>query len=537
MNTFLTLFLIALSSSLFLTPVLRRAAQRLGWGVDVPLDGRRLHSLPIPRVGGVAIYCSVGLALAALPLVDNLVTEVLAQSRRELVAVLVSSTLVFAFGVYDDLTGTSAKWKFLAQGLAALLLFGLGVRIQAVTVPLVGSFEIPVVLSLVFTVVWVIGISNAFNLIDGLDGLATGAALFAAIVMAAVSLLSGRPLVTVISIVLVGALGGFLRYNFNPASIFLGDSGALFTGFLLAALSITGSQKASTTVAVAIPLMTFALPVVDTGFAIARRFISGKPLFEGDREHIHHKLLELGWSQRRVAFALYGACALFALLAMLFTSDGGEGKLTGLLLLVVGAIIVLVAGRLRYHEADEVRAGLRRSLTERRTRTANHVRVRRASRALSKADSLGALLAAVREMLELGEFAYATLQLGRGGDYELSRSVLAREAERYGLEGAEVRGGLICWEWERGDVNGHEILGSHLFWTLRMPLSTSSAGWGYINLYREFGGDGLLLDVNYLCNLFQKELALAAERVFENMGDDALPGEVATAGGGMLSGA
>lgn len=513
MNTFLTLFIISLFSSLFLTPVLRRAAQHLGW-VDVPRDARRLHTLPVPRVGGIAVYCSVGLALAALPLLDNRVTDLVAANRREVAAVLLSSTLVFAFGVFDDLVAVKAKWKFIAQGLAALLLFSLGVRIEAVTVPFVGSFELPTVLGLLFTLAWVIGISNAFNLIDGLDGLATGAALFASLVMAAVSLASGRPLVTVISLALVGALTGFLRYNFNPASIFLGDSGALFTGFLLAALSITGTQKASTAVAVAIPLAAFALPVIDTGFAIARRFISGKPLFEGDREHIHHKLLEMGWSQRRVAFALYGVCALFGLLALLFTSDGGEGKFTGLLLLVTGAIIVLVAGRLRYHEADEVRAGLRRNIAERRTRAANHVRVRRASRALSHAKTLGDLLSAVREVLELGEFVYATVQLGRGGDSEMTRSVLSQEEGDRRLDGAEVRGGLICWEWERGDVEGHEILGSHLFWTLRMPLSTNAAGWGYINLYREFGGDGLLMDVSYLSNLFQKEMALAAERVF-----------------------
>lgn len=529
MNTFLTIFLISLSSSLFLTPILRRAAERLGW-VDVPRDGRRLHTRPIPRVGGVAVYCSVGLALAALPLIDNRVTELIADHRREIVAVLLSSTLVFAFGVFDDLVEAKAKWKFLAQGLAALLLFTLGVHIQAVTVPFVGSFELPMVLSLLFTLVWVIGISNAFNLIDGLDGLATGAALFASLVMAGVSLVSGHPLVTVLSLALVGALTGFLRYNFNPASIFLGDSGSLFTGFLLAALSITGTQKASTAVAVAIPLMAFALPVIDTGFAITRRFISGKPLFEGDREHIHHKLLERGWSQRRVAFALYGVCAVFALLALLFTSVGGEGKFTGLLLLVIGAIIVLVAGRLRYHEADEVRAGLRRNITERRTRAANHVSVRRASRAMSKAHTLGDLLAAVREVLELGEFVYATVQLGRGGDFQLSQSVLGREEGDSRLVGAEVRGGLICWEWERGDIEGHEILGSHLFWTLRMPLSTNTAGWGYINLYREFGGDGLLLDVNYLSNLFQKEMALAAERVFTKVGADEPLGEAEAVG-------
>jgi UDP-GlcNAc:undecaprenyl-phosphate GlcNAc-1-phosphate transferase len=513
MNTYLTLFLISLAASLFATPVIRRLAQRHGW-LDVPKDGRRVHAVPIPRLGGVAVFASVMLALAVLPFVDNLVTRQLAGQWQGVVAVLASSTLVFLFGVYDDLAGTSAKWKFVAQGAAAVLLYYLGGRVDAVTIPFVGSFELPPVLGFGVTLLWVVGISNAFNLIDGLDGLATGASLFAALVMLGVSLVNGRVLVTVVSIALVGSLIGFLRYNFNPASIFLGDSGALFIGFLLAALSVTGTQKASTVVAVAIPLMAFALPVIDTGFAIARRFVSGKPLFEGDREHIHHKLLERGWSQRRVAFALYGVCAFFGLLALLFTSDGGEGKLTGLILLITGAAIVLTAGRLRYHEVDEVRAGLKRNFGERKIRAANHVSVRRASQSLSKANSLGELFAAVREVLELGEFVYATVQLGRGGDYETGERAFALEAGDLRLRGAELRGGLVCWNWERGDVEGHEILGSHLFWTLRMPLSTDTAGWGFINLYREFGGDGLLMDVNYLSNLFQKELALAAERIF-----------------------
>lgn len=515
MNTYLTLFIVSLIASLCLTPVIRRLAERRGL-VDEPRSDRTIHAKPVPRLGGVAVFLSVGLALAWLPLADNLVTVSLGEHWRDARAVLASSLLVFIFGVYDDLRGARANWKFFAQLVAGLTLFALGGRIEGLTIPFVGSFELPPILSLVFTLVWVIGISNAFNLIDGLDGLAAGAALFASIVMAAVSLVAGRPLVTVVSLALAGALTGFLRYNFNPASIFLGDSGSLFMGFLLAALSITGAQKASTAVAVAIPLMAFALPVIDTGFAIARRLIGGRPLFEGDREHIHHKLLERGWSQRRVAFALYGVCAIFAMLALLFAGDGGEGRLTGLILLVSGAAIVLVAGRLRYHEADEVRAGLRRNLTEHRARAANHIRVRRASRALSEARTLGDMLDALRELLAQGEFVYATMRLGQLGDAVSGERVLARSQSDRRLDGVELRDGMICWEWERGDVTGPEVLESHFFWALRLPLSTDTSGWGHINLYREFGESELLLDINYLSNLFQRELSLAAERIFND---------------------
>jgi UDP-GlcNAc:undecaprenyl-phosphate GlcNAc-1-phosphate transferase len=513
MNTYLSLFIIALFSSLFLTPVVRRLAQRFEW-LDSGREARKIHQRPIPRLGGVAIFLSMLLALGSMPFIDNLVTQSLKAEWRQVCAVLISSTLVFLFGVFDDIHGSSAKWKFLAQVCAGLLLYSLGGRIEALSLPLVGSTQIPAVIGLLLTVLWVVGISNAFNLIDGMDGLAAGASLFAALVMLGISFTLSNSFVTVILLVLSGALIGFLRYNFNPASIFLGDSGALFIGFTLAALSITGAQKASTAVAIAIPLMAFALPVIDTGFAIVRRFISGRPLFDGDREHIHHKLLERGWSQRRVAFVLYGACALFGLVALLFNRDGGSGRMTGLLLMVVGAAVVLVAGRLRYHEVDEVKASMKRNFAERRVRAANHIHVRRVSQAISLAKNFAELFAALRDLLELGEFVYATMQLGRETDAERNRHLFDRMKDARALSGAQMRGNQIWWQWERGDIESHEILGSSFFWTLRLPLSTETGDWGFINFYHEVGGDGLLLDINYLSNLLQREMALAVERIF-----------------------
>lgn len=511
MNTYLTLFILSLCLSLFLTPVIRRLATRLNF-LDVPRDDRRIHANPIPRVGGVAIFLSVALTLATLPLIDNLVTESFRTYSGNLTAVVASSTLVFLFGLFDDLFGAKAKWKFIAQGAAGALLYFLGGRIEALSIPFMGSVELPPILGFGVTLLWVIGISNAFNLIDGVDGLAAGAGLFASLVMLAVSFLLGNVLVTIITLVFSGVLIGFLRYNFNPASIFLGDSGSLLIGFTLAALSVVSSQKASTVVAVAIPLMACGLPIIDMGFTIVRRFISGKPIFEGDREHIHHKLLELGWSQRRVAFVLYGVCALFGMIALLFVRDG-EGRITGLMLMIVGAAVILTAGRLRYHEMDELKASMKRNFTDRRIRSANHVRVRRASLAMSKANTLEELFKAVRDILELGEFVYANVQLGRGGDVAGNEKILAREKEHQPLLDAEMRGGFIWWEWQREGVDAPNILNSNLFWTLRLPLSTEKAGWGYINFYRQFESDALLLDINYLCHLFQQEMAKATERI------------------------
>src|SRR5947209_4251563 len=214
MNTYLTIFVASLVSSLFLTPVVRRLAQRCGW-LDVPADGRRVHSAPVPRLGGVAVFCSFAFALAVIPIVDNLVTHALVEHWREATAVLASSTLVFLFGVFDDLKGAAAKWKFVVQGLAGVVLFSLGGRIGALTVPFVGSFDLPPILNFIFTIAWVVGVTNAFNLIDGLDGLAAGGSRFPALVMLAAPLLNGNRLVTVITLALAGRLLRFRRRDLN----------------------------------------------------------------------------------------------------------------------------------------------------------------------------------------------------------------------------------------------------------------------------------------------------------------------------------
>lgn len=511
MNTYLTIFIISICTSLLLTPILRRLCERAGL-VDYPKDGRRVHTSAIPRLGGVAIFLSVSAALAFLPFIDNLITQAIRAEGSQVLAIVLPATLVFLFGVYDDIRGTNARLKFIVLGLAGALFYALGGNINAISIPFVGSVNLPPVLGFLATILWVVSISNAFNLIDGIDGLASGAALFASLVMLAVSLLLGNTLVTICTIALSGALIGFLRYNFNPASIFLGDSGALFIGFILAALAAQRAQKASTAVAVIIPLMAFGLPVIDTSFAIARRLISGKPVFQGDREHIHHMLLARGWSQRRTVFVLYAVCALFALLALLFVSDS-EGRLTGLILLIVGAAIILAAGRLRYHEMDEFKASMKRNLAERRIRAANHVRIRRASRALSEVTTLDKLFEAVQEMLESSEFIYATVQAGHQSDAEINRRALSQGNGARSLRTAKIHNGMISWSWERGDIEAEEIVGSSHFWVLRLPLATEDAELGYINFYRSIDSDHLLLDINYICHLFQKEMSKAFERV------------------------
>jgi UDP-GlcNAc:undecaprenyl-phosphate GlcNAc-1-phosphate transferase len=510
MNTYFALFLIATFSALVITPLIRRLCQRFKL-LDVPVDGRRVHKSAIPRLGGIAIFISFILALSAMPLVSNLVTESFRAYKNEVFIILIPATLVLLLGIYDDLRGTNATVKFLGLGLIASLFYLLGGRIEVLAIPFVGAVHFHPVIGFMITVFWLVGISNAFNLIDGIDGLASGAALFSSVVLLIVSLANGNPLMVVVTLALCGALTGFLRYNFNPASIFLGDSGALFVGFLLASLSVLGAMKATTAVAVITPLLAFGLPVVDTGITMARRVISGRPIFQGDGEHIHHMLLARGWSQRRVVMILYSVCAIFGLFAALSTKT--SSPLTGLVLFVIAVSVIIAVGHLRYHEIDELRAGMKRTVGDRRIRVANNIRVRRASLALTKALSLNELFEAIGQMLEFEEFAYANAQIGQVAHAAANERAFTQAKKRGAPESLEFVNGRIAWSWAGDGVHLEDVIGSPGYWCFRLPIATENAEWGWMNLYRPLVGPPLLLDMNYLASFLQRELSEAAERI------------------------
>jgi UDP-GlcNAc:undecaprenyl-phosphate GlcNAc-1-phosphate transferase len=510
MKTYFAIFLIATSSALVITPLIRRLCNRFKL-LDVPADGRRVHTDAIPRLGGIAIFLSLMLALGSLLFVSNLLTEALLFYRPMFFKVLVPAFLVLLLGVYDDLRGTNAIVKFVGLGLIASLFYWLGGRIESLAVPFVGTVHFPPAISFVLTVFWLVAISNAFNLIDGIDGLATGAALFSSLVILGVALSGGHHVMIVVTIGLCGALAGFLRYNFNPASIFLGDSGALFIGFLLAALSLMGSQKATTTIAVITPILAFGLPVVDTTVTMTRRMISGRPLFQGDGEHIHHMLLARGWSQRRVVLILYLVCASFGLLAVLSTNT--SSPVMGFVLFVITAVVIVTVGQLRYHEIDELRAGVKRTVSDRRSRVANNIQVRRAGFALSKATTLNHLFEALSTMLEFEQFAYANIQLGRPGHADSAERAFSAAAQRGPLEQMELTNGRVVWSWKDKGVDENEVIGSSSYWCFRLPLATETGEWGWMNLYRPLAGPLLLLDMDYLVGFLRIELSRAAERV------------------------
>jgi UDP-GlcNAc:undecaprenyl-phosphate/decaprenyl-phosphate GlcNAc-1-phosphate transferase len=510
LNTYLALFLIATTTSLILTPLIRRMCQRYRW-LDIPTDGRRVHRSAIPRLGGVALYLSCAIALSTLPFVDNLLTQGLGTQRSDLLLAFIPATLVLLLGVFDDLKGTNAIVKFVGLGMIASLFFAMGGRIDALSVPFVGSVQVPMLVSYLVTVLWLVGIANAFNLIDGMDGLASGAALFASLVILVLSVAQGRPLMIVVSLVLCGSLTGFLRYNFNPASIFLGDSGALFVGFTLAALSVLGTQKAATAVAVVVPILAFGFPMVDTAMTMGRRLVSRKPIFEGDKEHIHHMLLARGWSQRKVALTLYGVCASFALAAVIFPATGS--RLTGVVLFVISVAIIIAVGHLRYHEVDEIRAGVRRTVADRRLRVAKNIQVRRAARALSKSSDLYEIFEAMTHMLEFGEFTYANAQVGQAGHADINERAFEASRQRHPKQQLKLHSGRVFWSWVGEQGETEDLLRSRSAWCFRLPLVKDGVEWGWLNFYHNLDGEALLVDTNYLSNLFRREFTEAVARI------------------------
>jgi UDP-GlcNAc:undecaprenyl-phosphate GlcNAc-1-phosphate transferase len=302
--------IVAAVLALVLTPAVRALGRR--WGlVDVPA-GRKIHTESVPRIGGVGVTLAAMLALVLAAASG----QVSGADVRGWVPVLLGGVVVFGVGLRDDLKPVPPWVKLSFQVVAAGVAVALGVRIDHVTLldvthPL-GLLAVPV------TLVWIVGLTNAFNLMDGLDGLATGLAIIAAATCAAVALSRGDSQGGLLLVALLGALCGFLPYNFNPATIFLGDSGSLVVGHVLAVTAITGWQKGATALAVAVPLLIFALPISETVISVVRRTrdVGLRHVFSADQAHIHHRLIELGLSHRGAVLLLYVVALVLALLAL-----------------------------------------------------------------------------------------------------------------------------------------------------------------------------------------------------------------------------
>lgn len=450
-------------------------------------------------MGGVAIYgsfaLSIGVALLANALHPGLVPE---SSQKALLAILFPGTLILALGVYDDIRSLSPYTKFAVQALAASMLYAGGLRIDALPV-FFGLRHLGFAIGLPLTILWVIAITNAFNLLDGLDGLAAGSALFSTIVVFAVAVFSQRALVSLLSIALAGAILGFLRFNFNPATIFLGDCGSLFIGFMLSALALQGAQKSPTVIAVAIPVVSFGLPILDTALSVLRRWISGKPLFVADREHIHHKLLDRGLSHRQVVIVLYAVSALFALVSLLLLWPGGPAL--GVILAVLGTGIWFGVQQLGYLEFGEIRRVAQRTM-EQRSIFVNNLSIRRATEELKGTRDYAQVCRILESAFSSNDFDAFDLEakLFAEDAYDTSHSVTSLTSPH-----------TIQFNWARPlFTNLHD---GRSAWSLTLELVTSdNRRRGSMKIRRAYNGRPLLVDINFLTAIFPVVLADALDR-------------------------
>ena len=337
-------FMIALGMALIITPGVIAFARRTG-ALDKP-DARKVHVRPIPRIGGIGIYAAFMVSI----LVQLLFVDLTPEFMMSLIGLMVGGTIVVAIGIIDDYCDLPAKVKLLGQIVAAaVLVIAFDVRIDFITDPL-GDFIYLEWFAIPATIFWVVGLTNTVNLIDGLDGLAAGVSSIAAVTIFLVAMEEGIPFVAMVTAALAGAAVGFLYYNFNPARIFMGDTGSMFLGFMLAGISVVGAVKSAATIALIVPILALGLPILDTTFAIVRRARNHRPIFKPDKGHLHHRLLAHGFTQKQAVLLMYVVSALFGLCAIALTAVSTQAA--ALIILIVAAAVLVGARKLGILQLD-----------------------------------------------------------------------------------------------------------------------------------------------------------------------------------------
>lgn len=398
MLTLSIVFTISVIAGCVLTPAVIRLA--VAWNLfDAPHGDRRVHTEPIPRIGGVAVFGSMAAGLVVLAVSSLSGLDPIGAFPEPLAGVLFGAGIIFATGLIDDLIGLRPGVKFVAQLLAALVVYVYGFRLDTVSVGSLVRFDVGW-LSMPLTILWIVGVTNAFNLIDGLDGLATGIAIIALGATFAVSASLGNGGAVALCAALLGSLVAFLRFNFSPARIFLGDSGSLFVGFMLAVLTVYGAQSSgSAGVLALIPIFCLAIPLLDTGLAILRRWLRGVPLSQADGRHIHHRLLALGLSHRYAVSILYAVAGILAALglslvfapppAIVAVAAAGGG--------VALAVVTYGLRRLQYHEFAEAAGVLSSGLPRARRVIRDQIYAKDLSQVLRYAGSVEQLSAILED--------------------------------------------------------------------------------------------------------------------------------------------
>jgi UDP-GlcNAc:undecaprenyl-phosphate GlcNAc-1-phosphate transferase len=335
---------LAMLISFAATPLVKRLAYKIG-AVDVPKDGRRMHDHPIPRLGGLAIFIAFMISVLLFAEID-----------RPLRGIMLGSCLIVAVGIVDDSHPLGAGVKFILQIVAALIAVSQGVVIEAIANPFsfggesyleFGVFSIPI------TVIWIVAVTNSVNLIDGLDGLADGVSTISALAMLIIALMLGNLEMATICAALVGACLGFIPYNRNPAQIFMGDTGATFLGYILATVSVTGLFKLYAVISFVVPFIILGFPIFDTASAFTRRILKGQNPMKADRSHTHHKLIDMGMSQKQAVAVLYQVSGVLGIFAVMIVTSGYLKVALCAVALIATAYTVTYIARLPHEKAKK----------------------------------------------------------------------------------------------------------------------------------------------------------------------------------------
>jgi len=342
MNNIFLIGFLAVIISFLITPLIRKIACKFSV-VSIPKDKRRVHNKTMPLMGGLAIYISFLICML-------LKRGVISHSE---IGILIGASIIAFYGILDDKFELRPLYKLAFQILATLVLMYFGIKINNLTNPFsVGGNFIPMNwVSYPLTLFWVVGITNAVNLIDGLDGLAAGIACIASLTIFVIALINGRDEAAFLTIILSGAIIGFLPYNFNPASIFMGEVGSALLGFLLAAISMEGAFKSAAGFVIAVPILALGVPIYDTLFAIVRRKINGKPISVADKGHLHHRLLAMGLSQRQSVVIMYLISAFLGGVAIIAMQISPRSSY--LLLGIVVVTFILIAWKYDFFKHKE----------------------------------------------------------------------------------------------------------------------------------------------------------------------------------------
>lgn len=332
-NVFIILALImAFLISFVSTPVVIALAGKIK-AIDIPKDERRMHKKPIPLIGGLAIFYGFVISVLCFAVVD-----------RPTIGILSGALIMVTVGLFDDMRDLNAKLKLVFQIIAALIAVYFDIEIRYIANPFVAWFGPEYinlgVWSIPLTVIWIVGVTNAVNLIDGLDGLAVGISSIASVALLSLTLISQNLNAAILTAALAGAGFGFLPYNFNPAKIFMGDTGSTFLGFVLACISIQGLMKMYAIISFSIPVLILGLPLFDTIFAILRRIAKKQPIMKPDRGHLHHRLIDMGFSQKETVIALYTLTSILCLTAVVMAL---KDALRGLILVFAVLFVLLVS--------------------------------------------------------------------------------------------------------------------------------------------------------------------------------------------------